>query len=166
MTMRAIAMALLLATGPAVAATGGDTVAPKSVQLTQQGQAALAAKHNEQAIDLFETALVVDPKNGDAFIGIAKAYEAQGLPGKAVRYYREALELDPNDIAALEGQGLALVQRGASARANVNLERIKALCKTDCAAAARLQSAMNAAKAAPKTASAEAVKPPVPAAKN
>lgn len=164
--MRAIAMALLLAGGPATAATGGDTVAPKSVQLTQQGRAALAAKQPEAAIDLFETALAVDPKNGDAFIGIAKAYEAQGLPGRAVRYYREALELDPNDIPALEGQGLALVQRGATARANVNLERIKALCKTDCAAATRLQTAMNAAKEAPKTASVEPAKTATAAAKN
>ena len=164
--MRAIAMAFLLVAGPAAAAAGGDAVAPKSLALTQQGTAALAAHQPAQAIDLFETALAVDPKNGSAFIGIAKAYEAQGLPGRAVRYYREALELDPNDIAALEGQGLALVQRGATARANVNLERIKALCKTDCAAATRLQSAMNAAKAAPKTASAEPPKADTATAKN
>ena len=63
----------------------------------------------------------------------------------------------------MEGQGLALVARGANARANVNLQRIKTLCKTDCAAATRLQAAMSAAAAkaakAPVTASIEPAKP-------
>lgn len=147
----------------------GKPVSALSQSFEAKGQAALAKGQPVAAIDAFETALAVDPANANAYIGIARAYEAQGLTGKAVRYWGDALQLDPNDIAALEGQGLALVARGANARANVNLQRIKTLCKTDCAAATRLQTAMTeaAAKAAkaPVTASAEPAKP-VAAAKN
>lgn len=154
------AMGASAATTPAVS---GKPVSALSQSFEAKGQAALAKGQPVAAIDAFETALAVDPANANAYIGIARAYEAQGLTGKAVRYWGDALQLDPNDIAALEGQGLALVARGANARANVNLQRIKTLCKTDCAAATRLQTAMTeaAAKAAkaPVTASVEPAKP-------
>jgi hypothetical protein len=52
----------------------------------------------------------------------------QGLPGKAIRLYREALVIEPNDVAALRGQGEALVAKGAMQGANENLARIKVLC--------------------------------------
>jgi tetratricopeptide (TPR) repeat protein len=75
-------------------------------------------------------------------MGMARAAEAQGLPGKAVRFYREALELEPNDLAALEAQGLALVERGATARAGDNLERVKKICQGSCPEADRLAAAI------------------------
>lgn len=132
---------LLLAASAAVAAPGrDDQLKPISVQFTTAGQAALAAGKPQDAIDSFEAALAVDPRNVSAFSGIAQAYEKLGLPGRAVKYYREALALNPSDISALEGQGRALVARGATARAQINLARIKALCKADCSAAARLES--------------------------
>ena len=157
---------MLLATGSmasvvvAAAPVGDDILKPVSVQMSEQGKAALARGDANAAIDFYEAALASDPKNVAAFAGIAQGYEKLGLPGKAVKYYREALALNPSDLAALEGQGKALIARGATARAQVNLARIKALCKTDCSAATRLQVALNTA-----TASAETPKAPV-AAKN
>ncbi|WP_439545205.1 tetratricopeptide repeat protein [Sandarakinorhabdus sp.] len=146
-----------LAMQSATAATArDDQLKPVSVQMASAGQAALTAGKPQEAIDSFEAALAVDPRNVAAYSGIARAYEALGLPGKAVKYYREALALNPSDIAALEGQGRALVARGATARAQINLARIKALCKTDCSAAARLEG--NIAKGT-QTASATPVKP-------
>ena len=160
------AMGASAATSPAAS---GKPVSALSQSFEAKGVAALAKGQPSAAIDAFETALAADPANANAYIGIARAYEAQGLTGKAVRYWGDALQLVPNDIAALEGQGLALVARGANARANVNLQRIKTLCKTDCAAATRLQAAMSAAAAkaakAPVTASIEPAKP-VAAVKN
>lgn len=140
-----LATSAIAATGPA---SGDDVLKPVSVRMTEQGKAALAKGDANAAIDAFEAALASDPKNVAAFNGIAQAYEKLGLPGKAVKFYREALVLNPSDIAALEGQGKALVARGATARAQVNLARIKAVCKTDCAAADRLQLAINTATAA------------------
>lgn len=159
--MRVLALTLLavLAAQPLAAAGRDDQLKPVSVQLATAGQAALAKGDAQGAIDSFEAALASDPRNVAAFAGIASAYEKLGLPGKAVRYYREALALNPSDIAALEGQGRALVARGATARAQINLARIKALCKADCGAATRLEGAI--AKAV-QTASAAPAKPANP----
>lgn len=161
MMVRQLAAAMLLfsATLAGAAPTPG-TSASVSQRFVSDGLALLAKGQTGPAIDAFETALAADPGNATAYMGMARAYQAQGLSGKAVKFYGDALAIDPNDIAALEAQGLALVARGANARANVNLQRIKTLCKTDCAAATRLQTAMTQAAAkAPVTASADAVKP-------
>jgi Tfp pilus assembly protein PilF len=132
-------IALLAATAAIAAPARDDQLKPLSVQLGAAGQAALATGKPQDAIDNFEAALASDPRNVAAFSGIAAAYEKLGLPGRAIKYYREALALNPSDLPALEGQGRALATRGATARAQINLARIKALCKTDCSAAARLE---------------------------
>lgn len=134
-------IALLLA---AAAPARDDALHPVSVRLLEQGQAALARGQTQPAIDSFEAALAADPRNVAAFTGMAMTYEKLGLPGKAVKFYREALVLNPSDLTALEGQGRAYVARGATARAQINLARIKALCKADCSAATRLQAAISA----------------------
>lgn len=144
----AAVVALALCAGAAGAAQGDDAVSPVSQRLTQSGFAALTAKNFSTAIDDFETALAVDPKNRTAFIGLARVAQAQGLPGKAVKYYREALQLDPNDLTALEGQGQAFAERGAKAKAQANLDRIRTLCRSDCAPARRLETAITQTVAA------------------
>ena len=144
----------------AVAASGDDALKPISLRLQAAGDAALAKGQAAGAIDSYEAAAAADPRNARAFVGMAHGYEALGLPGKAVKFYREALALDPNDLGALEGQGKALVARGAMARANLNLVRIRTLCKTDCSAAKRLEVAM-ATPVPVKAASAEPAKAPV-----
>jgi Tfp pilus assembly protein PilF len=104
----------------------------KSLALLQQGKAARAAGNLDGATDALETAVAVDPRNRQAFIVLAEVAEARGLPGKAIRLYREALLLEPNDVNALQGQGEALVAKGAVTRAKENLARVKALCKGTC----------------------------------
>ena len=141
------AMVVISATAAAAASAvpvGDDILKPASMRFADAGRTALAKGDASAAIDNFEAALASDPKNVSAFTGIAAAYERLGLPGKAVKYYREALVLNPSALAALEGQGRAYVARGATARAQVNLARIKALCKADCSAANRLQAAISA----------------------
>jgi Tfp pilus assembly protein PilF len=101
---------------------------PRSMALLAQGRAAAAAGNLDGATDLIETALAVDPRNRAAFLELAGVATRQGLPGKAIRLYREALVIEPNDIAALRGQGEALVSKGAMQGARDNLARIKTLC--------------------------------------
>ncbi|WP_314375936.1 hypothetical protein [Sphingomonas paucimobilis] len=110
----------------------------RSMQLLEQGRAQKAAGNLDGATDTLETAVTVDPRNRGAFILLAEVADARGLPGKAIRLYREALLLEPNDLRALRGQGEALVKRGAVARAKDNLTKIKTLCKQDCADATAL----------------------------
>lgn len=112
---------------------------PRSMALLTQGRAAAAAGNLESATDLIETALAVDPRNRAAFVVLAGVATRQGLPGKAIRLYREALLIEPNDTMALRGQGEALVAKGAMGPANENLARIKTLCgKKPCPDAASL----------------------------
>lgn len=114
----------------------------RSQQLLAQGRAARVAGNLDAATDLLETAVVVDPRNRAAFILLAQIAEARNLPGKAIRLYREALELEPNDPVALAGQGEALVMKGAVNRARDNLTRLRAVCRGACPQATELAAAI------------------------
>jgi Tfp pilus assembly protein PilF len=139
-TPMAASLALTLACigSVAIGQAPDSQINPRSAALTRAGLAALAAGQYSAARDSLETALAVDPKNREAFGALGKVAMAQGLPGQAVRLYREALLIEPNDLGALQGQGEALVQRGAVDRAKANLVRIRTLCKAECAPATRL----------------------------
>lgn len=119
-----------------------NQLSPLSMKWQKAGEDQLATRNTVGAIQSFEAALAADPRNRQAYIGLARAAEADGLPGRAVRYYREALEIDPNDVAALELQGLAFVERGAKSRAEDNLARVKTLCEAPCPPADRLTAAI------------------------
>ena len=144
--MRFVPVALAIALGAAASSSvvqgqkPDAQVDPRSVAIVEQARAAQKAGNLEQANDLLETALAVDPKNRTAFVELAEVAKAQGLPGKAIRFYREALELEPNDVAALAGQGDALVQKGAVVKARENLAKLKRLCTAACPEEARLAS--------------------------
>lgn len=157
-TPAAVALSLLLAT---VSSTGiGQPVRyavnPVSQALLDEGFSVQQAGQLDEAVGLYEAALAVDPGNRGAYIALAQVASAQGLPGKAIRFYREALRLDPNDVAALAGQGEAMVQRGAVEKARRNLVRIEAICTKGCTEAGRLLAAIDQAAARPVL-SAEAV---------
>ena len=135
-----------------------DEIDARSVALVAQARAARAAGNLEGATDLLETAVTVDPRNRAGFLLLAQVADQRDLPGKAIRLYREALLLEPNDVAALRGQGEALVKKGAVARARDNLARIRTLCKGTCPDAVQLTGVI--AKGPPVTTA--AVVPPQP----
>lgn len=140
----ALAISLALATASSVGYSQkpDDQINPRSQALLTQGEAARVAGNYTLANNLLESALAVDPRNRAAFVALGKVAQAQELPGKAIRFYKEALALEPNDLAALTAQGEALVQKGAVDRAKANLARIRTLCKTECAPATTLASAI------------------------
>lgn len=138
-----------------------DQIDSRSLALLQQGKAARAAGNLDGATDLLETAAAVDPRNRQAFILLAEVAEARGLPGKAIRLYREALLLEPNDVDALKGQGEAMVAKGAVERARQNLTRVRQLCKGACPQATAL--AATIAKGPPVTTAQVAPAASVPA---
>lgn len=134
-------------------------VDPRSAELVARARAQRAAGNLDGASDTLETALAVDPRNRVALTTLADLAKQRGLPGTAVRLYREALLLDPNDTGALRGQGEALVDKGAVHRAEDNLAKIRTLCKGGCADAAELAAAISRG---PPMASAQALKPAMP----
>ena len=120
-----------------------DQPNPRSVALLAQAETLRKAGNLSGAEDLLETALAIDPRNRAAYVSAGRVAAAQDLPGKAIRLYRDALALDPNDTVALAGQGEAMVQKGAVERAKVNLARITQLCKSGCPAATQLAAAID-----------------------
>lgn len=105
---------------------------PLSARLVAEGTALASQGNYAAANDAMESALVRDPRNRDAYIGLAKVAQKQELNGKAIRMYREALRMEPNDLNALSGQGEALVAKGAVEKAKENLARIEKLCIARC----------------------------------
>ena len=141
----AVALALALATVSSAGHTQrpDDVIDPRSMMLVAQARTDLAAGRLDAANDALESALAVDPRNRAAFGLMASIAQGQGLPGKAIRLYRESLMIEPNDVAALAAQGEAMVQKGAVAKAKENLAKIKTLCGTKpCADGAKLASAI------------------------
>ena len=123
-----IGAAGLALAAPAVSQRADDQILPKSVELQRQAREAVAAGKFEQAEDLLETALAVDPRNRGAFVDIARVAEKQHLFGKAIRMTNKALLLEPNDPDAIAVQGEAMVEMGATARAQANLQKLQAIC--------------------------------------
>ena len=87
-----------------------NDIFPRSIALQQEGHKAQDAGDLDAAIGFYESALAADPRNRSAIIALAQVARAQGLPGKAIGLYREALVLEPNDIVALTGQGEQALQ--------------------------------------------------------
>ncbi|UYV14949.1 hypothetical protein KVF90_12520 [Porphyrobacter sp. ULC335] len=139
----AAALSLCLAMTASIS-SAGDTGAPdpRAAALIAQGQASLAAGESQAAIDAFEAALAVDPGYTPIFIDLAEASRQQGLQGKAIRYYREALERDPGNFAAISGEGAALVEKGALEKAKRNLAKLQSLCGDNCPETVALQTSI------------------------
>jgi tetratricopeptide (TPR) repeat protein len=158
----ALSLTLLMISSASIGNRADDDIDPRSVALTQSGNEAFRAGDVEDAIGWYETALAVDPRNRTAYVAMAGAVKSQGLHGKAIRFYREALEIEPNDQLALAGQTEAMIAKGAIEPARKNIARLKMLCRSDCSVVDRL--ALTATKAAEKPklqASALEIKPTV-----
>ncbi|GAA0731175.1 hypothetical protein [Sphingomonas japonica] len=157
MRFTSVSVALALALVSIATSVNGqradDQIDARSLALLEQGKAAKAAGKLDAATDALESALVVDPRNRQAFVELAEVARARDLPGKAIRLYREALVIEPNDVAVLRGQGAALVSKGAVAKANENLTKIRTICGGDCADATQLAGVI--AKGPPVTATAQ-----------
>ncbi len=145
LTPPAVAIALTLATVSSV----GHTQRPdtdldaRSVLLADQARAQIAGGRLDVATDYLESALALDSRNRAAYQMLAQVAVKQNLPGKAIRLYRESLAIEPNDVAALAGQGEAMVAKGAVTKARENLVKIRALCVRGCDEVTQLTAAID-----------------------
>ena len=136
------ALAVSLA-APVASQRPDDQIPPKSVALQREAKALLNAGKLEQAEDALETALAVDPRNRWAFVDLARVAEKQHLYGKAIRMTNKALALEPNDPDAIAVQGQAMVEMGATARAQTNLQKLQTICAKGCPQVAQLSAAIS-----------------------
>lgn len=123
-----IGIAGLVVAAPVASQRADDQILPRSLELQKQARASMAAGKLENAQDLLETALAVDPRNRSAYVDIARVAEKQHLFGKAILMTSKALALEPNDPDAIAVQGEAMVELGATARAQANLQKLQTIC--------------------------------------
>ena len=133
--MRFASAAAVLSLSLAVTASishADDRPDPRAMALIAEGQAALSAGETQAAIDAYEAALAVDPGYTRIFLELAEVARSEGLQGKAIRYYREALVRDPGNLAAISGEGEALFEKGAVEKARGNLAKLESMCGSNC----------------------------------
>jgi Tfp pilus assembly protein PilF len=139
-----VALSGVALAAPVAGQKADDQILPKSVELQRQARESITAGKLEQAEDLLETALAIDPRNRGAFVDIARVAEKQHLFGKAIRMTNKALLMEPNDPDALAVQGEAMVDMGATARAQANLQKLQAICGAkSCPQVAQLTAAIS-----------------------
>jgi Tfp pilus assembly protein PilF len=138
-----IGVAAVALAAPVASQRADDQLLPKSVELQRQARELIGSGKLEQAEDLLETALAVDPRNRGAFVDIARIAEKQHLYGKAIRMTSKALLLEPNDPDAIAVQGEAMVEMGAVARAQANLQKLQTICRSGCPQVAQLSAAIS-----------------------
>lgn len=139
----AAALAVVFAVTASVGQGAEHVPDPRAAALVAEGRAALNAGEPEKAVDAFEAALTVDPAATGTFLDLAEAARRNGLQGKAIRYYREALVREPDNLAALSGEGAALVEKGAVEKARRNLARLQSMCGDNCAETRALAQAIS-----------------------
>lgn len=139
-----IGIASLVVAAPVASQRADDQILPRSLELQKQARVSMSAGKLENAQDLLETALAVDPRNRSAYVDIARVAEKQHLFGKAILMTSKALALEPNDADAIAVQGEAMVELGATARAQANLQKLQTICGAkSCPQIAQLSGAIN-----------------------
>ncbi|WP_246204834.1 tetratricopeptide repeat protein [Altericroceibacterium indicum] len=164
-TPAAAALSLLFAVTASVGYAGDREPDPRAAQLLSQGQTLLDHGEIEKAIDSFEAALAVDPAYTKVYIELGDAARKQDLQGKAIHYYRAAMARAPGDLAAIAGEGEALVEKGAVEKAKRNLAQLESMCGTGCAQTEQLAAAIERGPK-PSVMTAEAVDPDSDVVKN
>ena len=157
-TPAALALSLLAAVTASVSYGAERQPDPRAAALVAEGKSELAAGQIQAAIDSFEAALAIDPAHTPVYLDLAEAARQSGLQGKAIHYYRAALERDPNNLAAISGEGEALLEKGAIEKARRNLAQLESICGSDCEEA-RVLAAAIARGPQPTVLTAEAVTP-------
>ncbi|MBV1917135.1 MAG: hypothetical protein KUG65_03630 [Sphingomonadaceae bacterium] len=158
-TPAALALSLLAGVTSSIAySKSGDELSQRAARLLSHGHAEIAEGRVNSAIDAYEAALVVQPGSASVLVSLAEATRAQDMQGKALHYYREALDSDPRNLMAIAGEGAALAEKGALNKARRSLARLKGMCGTDCDATQKL-AAVLAKEPTPQVVRAEAVKP-------
>jgi len=138
----AAALAAVLAVTASVGAGAERVTDPRAAALVAEGRAALNAGKSGEAIDAFEAALAIDPGATGVFLELAEVARRDGLQGKAIRYYREALAREPDNLAALSGEGAAMVEKGAVEKARRNLAKLTTMCGDKCPETRQLAAAI------------------------
>ena len=150
----ALALALALAAGPALANDSGG-YAPPAALMTDSGamtraRAAIDARDYPSAIAILYKIVQAESGNADAANLLGFSYRMLGQYREAFYYYDKALALDPKHKGALEYEGEAYLETDQLPKAEANLASLKSACAGGCVELGQLQAAIDRYKAKTK----------------
>lgn len=134
----------ILAAGP-VLAMGSDVE-----KMLKEAVTAIEKKDYKQAITHLEEVLVDEEKNADALNYMGYSYRKLGNYDRALKYYKAALEVDPDHKGANEYIGEAYLELKQPAQAKIHLDRLAKICGPSCEEYRELKEAYDAYRAAGK----------------
>lgn len=123
-----IAAIIVGLSGPTWAQSGKIDYVETSKRLVIQGGLALDSSDKYGAMSLFEQAIVSNPANANAYVGLGRVHGALGNANTSQKYFSTALEIDPVNLGALQGQALFYLSQDNVAEAEKVLNRIKRIC--------------------------------------
>jgi serine/threonine protein kinase/tetratricopeptide (TPR) repeat protein len=90
-----------------------ESLNPDSARVRLAGGSLNQAEGQDQkALEDYRRVLELEPRNVDAFLRIASAYDKFEMPDKAIEAYKKAIELDPGYFEPYEELGLLYYYRG------------------------------------------------------
>jgi Flp pilus assembly protein TadD len=149
--MRPALLALLTAFAVAVAAEVAampKLSAPPTVSAEYlKGEALARDGKFREAIGVLLTVVRTEPANADAHTFLGFSYRKLGEIEPAERHYRAALDIEPDNLGALEYYGELFLQKREPARAQELLDKLVKLCPLGCEERTTLEAAVQRAKA-------------------
>lgn len=151
----AVASCVLCLSISAWAAGGGgggmDNPPPKPADPTYgQAKALIEARNYQAAMPLLQQVVAKDPANADAYTLMGYATRKSGDPNGSLRYYNQALSLDPKHIGAHEYIGEAYLMLGRPQEAEQHLARLDSICLFGCTEYRMLKAAIASYRAGQK----------------
>jgi len=142
----ALAVFLIFAAGPARAA-GGDPADTARLQYIEAVEAVKKADYRE-AVSLLTEVLLEEPRNADALNYMGYSHRKLGDFKRALTYYLQALEIEPDHRGANEYIGETYLEMKRPDKARFHLERLARICGPDCEEYLDLKKAFDAYAAA------------------
>ncbi len=110
------------------------------------GIRALQAEDFEGAVKQLERAIVADPKSSIAYYNLGRSHRGLGDAVRALKYFRLALLIEPNNFPALREWGETLLAAGKADEARDVLSELEERCGNSCPETSALRRAIRAAK--------------------
>ena len=111
---------------------GGSSSSAPAIPTLGDIRADIKAKHWQTAIEKLSAFVDANPSSADGYNLLGYSFRNLGNSKRAMSAYNRALKLDPKHTGALEYQGVLFVKLGDLDKANANLDKIKAICGTNC----------------------------------
>jgi tetratricopeptide (TPR) repeat protein len=98
------------------------TYNPDAVAWAEKSARSAEAGNWDEVIRTTSIAIAIDPSYPESYVGRSWAYLEKGFPDEALADSQKALELDGNNVGALNNRGLFFLRKGETQKARMDFE--------------------------------------------